>query len=168
MATTASDKQADYILRLANELTGERARYVSQSSVIEQPRNGWGQQEASLLIDDLKSAIEAEKQRAASGAVTGARVTFGYTWNSGDKSQVTGEIVGYKWDDGYRVDAFRVRLDEAARAAAPHGKEHGLCRLSRITGLVVLGENDGEREILAAERAALAARIAEIDKLLDQ
>ena len=164
MSTTATAKQTDYILRLANELTGERVGYVSQSSVLSAPRNGWTSQEASLLIEDLLAAIEAEKERAKSGAVEGARVTFGYVWKDGAQTQVTGTITGYKWDNDWRVYLLRLsELDQQSKARATDGSGSVRFAVARMTGLTVLGAESGDREALLAERSRIVARLAAID-----
>jgi hypothetical protein len=153
----ATDRQLDFILKLANQLTGERARYLSQSSAVSAPKTS---AEASALIDELQEAIKAEEKRAESGVVVDADVAFTYTWKDGSVTEVRGTVDGYRWS-GLRVVSIWLRdMDEATRG---RGKDRVLFALDRTANLTVVTEDP---EILRNERARLLARVVEIDAIL--
>lgn len=159
MATT---KQVNEILRLANTLTGERVAYVSQSSVLSEPRNGWSNQEASLLIDDLKEAIEAEnRRRDDTGVVEGAKIRFKFTRKNGEDGGIlAGTVSRYKWSGTEVVGVYLSALDATEATFEPSGQ--GYYPFFRMHDI-----NTGDSaDALRRERERLTARIAEIDALL--
>lgn len=158
--TDPTAKQIDYLLQLANKLTGERARYASQSSIDLRVK---GAAEASALIDDLKAAIEAhEKWQAETGLVIGSRLRHHYVTGKGVKIVAEGEILSYKWDGDLRVSEIFYDATPETRQAA------GFSDTVRTKVIVDrLGDPAGDDpEALRAERERLLARVAEIDALL--
>jgi hypothetical protein len=157
MATSPTDKQISYMLQLANKLTGQSARYASQSSIDLRVKTG---PEASAVIDELQAAIEAHaKWQAETGLVPGAKIRRRYTTRDGEEIIVSGEVTGYKWS-GLEVGLIWFEPDAATRAARSWEDSVKL-------GVAQLGDEvaDGPKE-LKAERAKLMARIAEIDAIL--
>lgn len=158
--TAASARQADFILSLANKLTGESAAYVSQSSVLAPPRNGWTAAAASALIDELQAAITAHAAwQDETGIVPGAKIRRHFTSKDGRPLILSGEVTGYRWDGGLAPDSVFVDLDDESREAfGPKARSFGIARIGAPV--------TPDAAALKAERARLAARIAEIDAAL--
>jgi hypothetical protein len=153
-----TEKQLDYILKLANQLTGERVRYLSQSSVVAAPKTS---AEASGLIGDLQEAIEAEEKRQAESPVTiGARITFDYVRKTGEHARVTATVTGYRWEWLKVAAIYTADEDEQTGAWKKQGTWLVLARMTNIQPYA------GYPEALEAERKRLRARIAEIDAIL--
>lgn len=158
--TPATNTQCDYILTLANKLTGESVRYASQSSVLSPPRNGWTKPQASALIDELDAAIKAHQEwQQRTGLIPGAYVRRHYTSKDGTPVILSGEVNGYRWA-GLTPAGVYVTLDD-------EGREHFSADIlnfavERIGGEVAAAPTAD----LEAERARLTARIAEIDAIL--
>lgn len=154
-----SGDQVEYIIRLAGQLTGERVRYLSQSSVVSPPKT---KTEASVLIDDLLAAIAAEEERRArSLVVEGARITFGYDRKDGGHVQVTGTVARYKWAGLAVVGVYLGDVDEQTAAWKVAGTWLNLRRMSDVRAA---GDDPAA---LRAERELLLARLAEVDRLLE-
>lgn len=156
-----TEKQVDYILQLANKLTGERVRYASQSSIDLKVKTG---AEATAFIDDLKAAIEAhQKWQRETGLVVGAKIRRHYTRANGEQIIIAGEVMGYAWARDLTVGEVRVEVD-AETLATYFTDDKTVRRLAadRFGDEVQADTAAG----LAAERAKLVARLAEIDAQL--
>ena len=153
-----TEKQLDYILQLANKLTGERVRYLSQSSVVSAPKTS---AEASGLINDLQSAIEAEEERqAGSPVVTGARIAFEYVRKTGEHTPVTATVAGYKWEN---LKVVGIYVDATDEQTATWKSQRTWLNLARMANIRIASEDP---DALRAEREQLLARVAEIDAIL--
>jgi hypothetical protein len=155
MTLSPTGKQLDYILTLANKLTGGDARYLSQSSVL--PKSVRSSAEASGLIDDLLAAIEVEEKRqAGTGIVADAKIRCAFVRQDGTAGRLAGAVTGLHWS-GMKVDGVYLHDVEASWVV-----KGSWFRLDRMSDVRI---GDGP-EALKAERERLAARIAEIDALL--
>lgn len=154
-----TEKQLDYMLRLANQLTGERARYLSQSSIL--PKSVKTSAEASRLIDDLQAAIEEhEKWQQETGLTIGAVLRHHYTTSKGVKIIAEGPVTAYKWGRDLAVAELVYNATPATRQAAGFGPD-----VKTAIALDRLGERAADDPVaeLEAERGKLLARLAEID-----
>lgn len=153
--TAATEKQINYMLQLANKLTGEKARYLSQSGVL--PSAIKSSAEASGWIDDLQAAIEAEEKRQAdTGIVEGAKIRCAYARKDGTQGRLAGTVTGFHWS-GTAVDG--VYLSDVEASWEVKGRWFYLDRMSEVS-------TGDDPESLKAERARLLARVAEIDAIL--
>jgi hypothetical protein len=154
-----TEKQTDYMLQLANKLTGERVRYASQSSIDLKVKTS---AEASAYIDQLQDAIEAhEKWLEETGLTIGAKIRRHYTRKDGEQIIIAGEVIGYTWSADFAVYEIRVEVDAETLAAYFEGSTKATRRLVAAQfGDEALADPAAELE---AERAKLLARLAEID-----
>lgn len=153
-----TERQLDYALQLANKLTGQRARYASQSSIDLKVKTS---AEASALIDQLQEAIPAhEAWLAETGLAIGAMLRHHYTTGKGVKIIAEGPVTGYRWGNDLRVSELMYDATPATRQAGGFSET-----ANTIIALERLGERAADDPVaeLEDERAKLIARLAEID-----
>jgi hypothetical protein len=156
-----TEKQLDYALQLANKLTGERARYASQSSIDLKAKTA---PEATALIDQLKDAIEEHaKWQQESGLAVGAKVRRHYVKQDGTRVIASGEVTGYEWGRNLVVCALRFAPDEAAYEAGSFSRDKRVKLAIERLGDDAAADPVAELE---AEREKLLARLAEVDAQL--
>lgn len=153
-------RQLDYLLQLANALTGERARYNKDSSIDLTVKTG---PEATAMIDALKEAIPAHQAwQEETGLTIGSMLRHHYTTAAGTAIIAEGPVTRYRWS-GLRVSVLDYDATPETRKAAGFS-----ATASTIIDLARLGAPaaaDPEAE-LEAEREKLLARLAEVDSRL--